>query len=178
MFLSRFSYVDRSEPNTGPAIDSLLRNAKSTAQDSEAIHPLFSANRWFLAQKVREDLSRGVHVIADRYSFSGIAYALAKGLDKSWVCAPELCLPKPDVALFFDIAPAVAATRGGYGNEVLERTTFQHAVYGHMKRIFNESYCQVRRLTNSFALLMYDFRTLMPAKPSSKCTRASPRKSR
>ncbi|KAH7715056.1 Protein R53.2 [Aphelenchoides avenae] len=126
----------------GPAIGNFLRNAETADQDSEAIHLLFSANRWFLAQKVREDLARGVHVIADRYSFSGIAYSLAKGLDKTWVCAPELCLPRPDVVLFFDIGPAAAATRDGYGNEVLERTAFQHAVYDHMKGILNESYCQ------------------------------------
>lgn len=141
-----FAILDRSEPKTGQVIDTFLREAKSVDEDREVIHLLFSTNRWILAKQIREDLARGVNLIVDRYSFSGVAYSLAKGLDKSWVCTPEVGLPRPDVVLFFDIDSTVTATRGGFGDEVLERSDFQKNVYDHMKGIYNESYWQVRHL--------------------------------
>lgn len=128
---------------TGQAMHFFLQHAKSPFENREAIHLLFSANRWAVAEKMRTDLATGISVIADRYSFSGVAYSQAKGLDKAWSRSPEVGLPKPDIVLFFDVDPLVAAARRGYGDEAFEKTDFQTRVYGRMKEIFVQPYSQV-----------------------------------
>lgn len=61
-------------------------------ESREVMHLLFSANRWAVAAKMREELDAGIDLILDRYSFSGIAYSMAKGIEKQWACAPEVGL--------------------------------------------------------------------------------------
>jgi dTMP kinase len=133
-------FPDRSEPLTGSAIDNYLRNASCINQTKEAIHLLFSANRWLLRQKIEELLKEGTNVIVDRYSFSGITYTLSKGVSKQFACPPELGLIRPDAVLYFDVDPAVTAKRGGFGDEVLERADFQQKVRENMKMFENQSY--------------------------------------
>lgn len=135
--------------NTGPAINTFLREAKEFNKNSEAMHLLFSANRWFLAKEMLENLAAGTNIVADRYSFSGIAYSLAKGLDKTWVCMPEIGLPKPDVVLFLDAEPTITAMRDGFGDEAFEQSDFQNSVYWHMKEIFNDAFWQVQTFVYS-----------------------------
>ncbi|KAI6242940.1 DTMP kinase [Aphelenchoides fujianensis] len=71
-------YPDRSEPETGPKINEFLKNARSPYEQALYIHGLFSENRRILDSKLRRDLEAGMTVIADRYSFSGVAYSAAK----------------------------------------------------------------------------------------------------
>jgi dTMP kinase len=67
----------------------------STQQDDHSIHLLFSANRWEAISGIRESINNGVHVVVDRYSFSGAVYSAAKAnpdLDLQWGmfnCAPN-----------------------------------------------------------------------------------------
>lgn len=96
--------------------------------DDRAIHLLFSANRWELASTITTHLAQGTTVLADRYSFSGIAYSVRKGLSYEWCRAPEIGLPAPDLTLFLDVSPEVAATRGGYGQERYEKEEVQKGV--------------------------------------------------
>ncbi|KAG2749891.1 thymidylate kinase [Suillus brevipes Sb2] len=96
--------------------------------DDRAIHLLFSANRWELASTITAHLAQGTTVLADRYSFSGIAYSVRKGLSYEWCRAPEIGLPAPDLTLFLDVSPEVAATRGGYGQERYEKEEVQKGV--------------------------------------------------
>lgn len=154
-------------------INSYLHEAKSVEEDAEAIHLLFSSNRWFLAKTIRDDLAQGVILVVDRYSFSGIAYSLAKGLDKSWVCAPELGLPKPDIVLFLDIDSTITSMRSGFGDEALDKIDFQQNVYQHMKALCNESYWQVRYLT-AFHYYNSILRRSTLMKQSKMCTKVSP----
>lgn len=78
-------------------IDNFLRNAKNVEDSREVIHLLFAANRWALASAMREELMAGKTLIVDRYSYSGVAYSLSKGMDTKWAAQPEVGLPKPDV---------------------------------------------------------------------------------
>ncbi|CAK5097431.1 unnamed protein product [Meloidogyne enterolobii] len=112
-------FPDREEPTTGPAINKFLKNAKNLNENSEAIHLLFSANRWLLNSKMREELLSGRNLIVDRYS--GIAYSMAKGINKCWACQPEVGLIRPDLVLFFDVSPENTSKRGGFGEEIMER---------------------------------------------------------
>lgn len=62
-------------------------------------------------------LNDGVTLIVDRYSFSGVAFSAAKGLDFDWCKAPEKGLLKPDLVLFLQLSTAAIEKRGGFGDE-------------------------------------------------------------
>lgn len=81
----------------GSVIDNFLRKAENFKDLREVIHLLFSANRWALADKICQELKNGTSFVVDRYSYSGITYSLAKGLNPLWTCQPEVGLPKPDL---------------------------------------------------------------------------------
>ncbi|KAG1776658.1 thymidylate kinase [Suillus placidus] len=110
----------------GKMIDAYLRSESEL--DDHAIHLLFSANRWELASTITAHLAQGTIVLADRYAFSGIAFSARKGLPYEWCRAPEVGLPAPDLTLFFNISPEVAAARGGYGLERYEKEEVQKGV--------------------------------------------------
>ncbi|KAG6902492.1 hypothetical protein C0995_016069 [Termitomyces sp. Mi166 len=116
-------------------IDSYLKSQSEL--DDRAIHLLFSANRWELASTI-ELLASGTAVICDRYAFSGIAFSASKGLPYEWCRAPEVSLPAPDLALFLDITPEAAKSRGGYGEERYEKEEMQRKVGEIFKRIEKE----------------------------------------
>jgi dTMP kinase len=113
----------------GALINSYLSSA--TELPDEAIHLLFSANRWEVVPKLLEDLNSGIDVICDRYLYSGVAYSAAKGLPFSWCQGPDRLLPKPDLVLFLSVSPAVAAQRGDFGMERYEKVEFQAKVKQH-----------------------------------------------
>ncbi|KAK4058852.1 Thymidylate kinase [Microbotryomycetes sp. JL221] len=125
-------FPDRTT-STGKMIDSYL--AQKSDLDDQAIHLLFSANRWERAQGILRDLEQGTTVICDRYAFSGIAFSAIKGLSYEWCRSPDIGLPAPDLTLFLDLSPEVAAQRGGYGAERYETETVQLAVRKMFKRI-------------------------------------------
>ncbi|OAX39853.1 thymidylate kinase [Rhizopogon vinicolor AM-OR11-026] len=116
----------------GKMIDAYLRSESDL--DDHAIHLLFSANRWELASTITAYLTQGTTVLADRYAFSGIAFTARKGLSYEWCRAPEVGLPAPDLTLFLNISPEVAAARGGYGLERYEREDVQTDV----RRVFDK----------------------------------------
>ena len=64
------------------------------------IHLLFTINRWELKQKIIDSLMEGKHLILDRYSYSGVAYTAAKGIDFNWAMVTEQGLPKPDIVIY------------------------------------------------------------------------------
>lgn len=61
---------------TGKLITEYLMN--KTEISDEAIHLLFSANRWELCKKMERMLNDGITLIVDRYAFSGVAFSAAK----------------------------------------------------------------------------------------------------
>lgn len=110
-------------------IDSYLRG--QAQQDDHAIHLLFSANRWEAAEQIKADISKGISVIVDRYSYSGAVYSAAKenpNLSLEWAWQPEVGLPRPDICLFLGISPKEAAKRGGFGLERYETDAMQMRV--------------------------------------------------
>ena len=92
--------------------------------DDRTIHFLFSANRWekrfqktaMLGKSILK-LKVGTSLIVDHYSYSGVAFSAAKGLDLSWCKAPKVELPTLDLVLYMDKTPEIAAERGDYGGE-------------------------------------------------------------
>lgn len=120
----------------GKMIDSYLKSHADL--DDNAIHLLFSANRWELASQIEADLKLGTILICDRYAYSGIAFSAAKGLSFEWCLSPDIGLPAPDLVLFFDISPEVAQDRGGYGDERYEKKEMQSKVRGVFAKIGRE----------------------------------------
>ncbi|KAF8390597.1 hypothetical protein HHK36_025124 [Tetracentron sinense] len=131
----------------GEMISSYLANKSQL--DDRTIHLLFSANRWEKRSLMETKLRSGTTLIVDRYSYSGVAFSSAKGLDIEWckvktclscykheisfVQAPEMGLLAPDLVVYLDIPPEKAAERGGYGGERYEQLEFQRKVAEHYK---------------------------------------------
>lgn len=111
----------------GKMINAHLTNSNPNLS-VQAIHLLFSANRWELSSQLERLVSDGKIVIVDRYSYSGTAFSSAKGLDLKWCQAPDVGLPEPDKVIFLDVDEATAADRGGYGEEIYETQSMQRRV--------------------------------------------------
>ncbi|KAJ2571024.1 Thymidylate kinase [Coemansia sp. RSA 1813] len=107
----------------GKMIDGYL--TQKTKLSDEAIHLLFSANRWEVMDQMRADLESGTTLVVDRYAFSGVAFSAAKRLNLKWCKAPDVGLIAPDRVFFLDIHPDDAAKRAGYGEEIYEKREMQ-----------------------------------------------------
>lgn len=125
----------------GKVIDSYLSSTNGEDDlDDRAIHLLFSANRWEVAQKIKELLLRGVTVIMDRYAHSGAAYTMAKGgFSLEWCCACDRGLPEPDQIFYLDVPVDVAEARGDFGKERYEQSAFQRRVYRAYQDVMERS---------------------------------------
>ncbi|XP_063381097.1 thymidylate kinase [Cydia fagiglandana] len=95
---------------------------------TEAIHLLFSANRWERAGEIIKTLEEGTSIIVDRYCYSGVAFSAAKGLDINFCKAPDMGLPKPDQVFFLTMPIESIEQRNGFGNERYEVLSFQKKV--------------------------------------------------
>ena len=65
-------YPDRST-QIGGILDKFLKREIELNQQAAAM--LFTANRWESVRKMIHSLNKGVNIILDRYSYSGISYA-------------------------------------------------------------------------------------------------------
>ncbi|KAH8969909.1 hypothetical protein BDL97_02G058600 [Sphagnum fallax] len=91
--------------------------------DDASIHLLLckSLGKTYYGRALMEAKLRvGATLVVDRYSYSGVAFSAAKGLDLNWCKAREAGLLAPDLVLYLDIPAEVAAERGGYGGECYE----------------------------------------------------------
>lgn len=119
------NFPDR-KTDLGEVINSYLTSKNDLS--NEAIHLLFSANRWEKVNYIKEKLLNGVTVIVDRYCYSGVAYSAAKGLDLSWCKSPDAGLPQPDKVFFFTLPLEHVQQRSGFGSERYEVPEFQKKV--------------------------------------------------
>ncbi|THU46625.1 hypothetical protein C4D60_Mb09t06900 [Musa balbisiana] len=130
-------FPDRST-STGQMISAYLANESQL--DDRAIHLLFSANRWEKRSLMESKVMSGTSLIIDRYSYSGVAFSAAKGLDVEWCKAPEVGLIAPDLVIYLDISAEKAAERGGYGTERYEQLEFQKKVAEHYQTLHDASW--------------------------------------
>ncbi|KAL2505325.1 P-loop containing nucleoside triphosphate hydrolase superfamily protein [Abeliophyllum distichum] len=130
-------FPDRTT-NVGQMISSYLANKSHL--DDHTVHLLFSANRWEKRSLMESKLKSGTTLIIDRYSYSGVAFSSAKGLDMEWCKAPEVGLLAPDLVLYLEISPEKAAERGGYGEERYEQLEFQEKVSQSYKTLSESSW--------------------------------------
>uniref|UniRef100_A0A182WMH5 Thymidylate kinase n=1 Tax=Anopheles minimus TaxID=112268 RepID=A0A182WMH5_9DIPT len=120
-----------------------LINGYLTRKDDftdEGIHLLFTLNRWERMKEMVKLLESGVNLIVDRYSFSGVAFSSAKGLDMEWCKAPESGLLKPDLVILLTLSMEALARRGGFGDERYEVPTFQRKVIEKYSMLKDDRY--------------------------------------
>ncbi|EIJ89314.1 dTMP kinase [Nematocida parisii] len=118
---------------TGKLISEILSGHR--AFPKEVTHLLFSANRW--EDKELLELSDYNVILCDRYVLSGQSYSIANGIPKEFAFASDKGIKLPDLTLFLDVSPEIAATREGYGEEVYEKKEFQQKVYTTMKDLLH-----------------------------------------
>lgn len=108
------NFPDRTT-ECGKLINAYLTKKQDFAD--EAIHLLFTVNRWEAIKKMEHLLRDGVTLIVDRYSYSGVAFSTAKGLDFDWCKNAERGLLKPDLVLMLNMSALAISRRGGFGDE-------------------------------------------------------------
>jgi dTMP kinase len=108
--------------------------------NNEVIHLLYSANRWEKKSNMLETLNSGVNIILDRYYHSGIAYTMAKGVDREWAVTADKGLIAPDLMIFLDVSREEAERRKGFGEERFEVVEFQNKVRMAYDQLRNESW--------------------------------------
>ncbi|KAF3206735.1 Thymidylate kinase [Orbilia oligospora] len=133
-------FPDRTTP-IGTMINSYLTSTSNL--DDQAIHLLFSANRWEARDHLLSSLNSGTTLLLDRYIYSGIVFSAAKPptpvqnpnpLSISWCKSPDIGLPRPDIIIFLNISQEDAEKRAGFGDERYEKRELQDKV----RRLFEE----------------------------------------
>lgn len=121
-------------PNRNTPIGRMLSEfLLGSDMDDRVAHLLFSANRWEVCGELKSKLDSGVHVILDRYKYSGTVFSVARGVDtEEWCSAPDRGLPEPDVVLLFNNNDDSNMSREDFGEERLET----HAIQTAAKQLF------------------------------------------
>lgn len=111
---------------TGKFIRQVLSGKESLSP--EALHLMFSADRYQAKTKLLEMIAQNSVVILDRYYYSGLAYSLARGLDYGWCLNVDSNLPVPTCVIYLDLDPRIAAKRSNYGDDFEDNIEFQTKV--------------------------------------------------
>jgi dTMP kinase len=125
------------EPSDGP-IGRLLRemligqHALPTGAISQSTFGLlFAADRLdHLQREVEPQLSAGVTVVSDRWYHSSMAYQ-GTDADRSWIAQLNARARRPDLTIFLQVRPEIAAQRrmaAGRGRELFDDLQMQQAV--------------------------------------------------
>ncbi len=79
-------FPNRDTP-IGRMIDNYLKSNKDSKEDlnDQAVHLLFSANRWEAIEDIKKKILNGKIIIVDRYVYSGVAYSAAKVRNKTFL---------------------------------------------------------------------------------------------
>jgi len=125
------------EPSDGP-IGRLIREMltghhaipdQSIGQSTFGL--LFAADRLdHLQREVEPQLAAGTLVISDRWYHSSLAYQ-GTGADRDWITALNARARRPDLTIFLEVRPEVAAQRrvaAGRVQELFEDLRMQHEV--------------------------------------------------
>ena len=112
-----------SFPDYGTSIGEEIARALQGEREygSDVMQLLFVANRHERREAIREWVEGGLILLCDRYRASSIAYGEALGLDAGWLEDIQRYLPRADLTIFIDIAPATAAKRKSQGRDRYER---------------------------------------------------------
>jgi dTMP kinase len=107
---------------TTPAGNQIRRYLNGlTSYPAEAIHMLYSLNRWENKDKILRLASKHEFIIADRYTPSNLAYGTTRGLDQKWLSQLDKGLPTPNIVIVLDTPTPTSFARKTRGRDVHER---------------------------------------------------------
>jgi dTMP kinase len=143
------------EPSDGP-IGQLIRQmltgnhaieGQSIAQSTFGL--LFAADRLdHLQREVDVQIAAGATVVSDRYYHSSLAYQ-GTGADRDWITLLNARARKPDLTIFLQVRPEVAAARrmsAGRVQELFEDMRMQEEVAAGYKATLSELSAQGERI--------------------------------
>jgi dTMP kinase len=143
------------EPSDGP-IGRLIREmlvgqhaipGQSIAQSTFGL--LFAADRMdHLQREVEVQLAAGATVVSDRWYHSSLAYQ-GTGADRDWIATLNARARRPDLTIFLEVRPEVAAQRrvaAGRVQELFEDIRMQEAVAAGYRATISELTAQGERI--------------------------------
>lgn len=89
--------VYQEEP-TGSFINEVLRKGKRISD--EELQMWYVLNRYQFEPRLKDMLSRGTYVIAEDYIGTGIAWGMARGIEKSWLIELNKFLIPSDIEIY------------------------------------------------------------------------------
>lgn len=137
----KFMNFPNRSTETGAMLDAYLK--KKDNLNNEGVHLLFAVNRWEARNEMEKLLKAGKTIICDRYSYSGVAYSTAKGLDFEWCKVAEKGLIKPDLVVYLTLSEETMAKRGGFGDERFDSTEMQKKVNKAFERMIEKPLWQI-----------------------------------
>ena len=123
----------------GQIINQYLKNEIELTD--QAVHLLFSANRWEAEKHILDTLNSGKNIIIDRYAYSGVAFTASKNIknmDLNWCKNSDIGLPKPDKVFYLTLDETDMKNRGDFGAERYEKTDFQKKVAENFRILSGE----------------------------------------
>jgi dTMP kinase len=87
----------------------------------QALHMLYSLNRWENQTVLGNLLEKADFVIADRYTPSNLAYGVARGLELDWLLGLDKGLPASDLVIVLDVPTHSSFARKAKNRDVHER---------------------------------------------------------
>jgi thymidylate kinase len=87
---------------SGPTLNDYLRNSNPynlTAREAQLVYCL---NRTQYQETIKEKLEKGINIIAEDYTGTGIAWGLGAGVDQDFLEKINSHLIKEDIAILFD----------------------------------------------------------------------------
>ncbi|MFN0247297.1 MAG: dTMP kinase [Kofleriaceae bacterium] len=110
---------------------------------------LFAADRLdHLQREIEPHLARGAIVVSDRYYHSSLAYQ-GTGADRDWITMLNARAKKPNLTIFLQVRPEVAAARraaAGRVQELFEDMRMQEEVAAGYKATLSELAAQGERI--------------------------------
>lgn len=142
------------EPSDGP-IGKLIRemltggHAMPTAISQGTFGLLFAADRLdHMQREVEPKLAAGITVVSDRWYHSSLAYQ-GTGADRDWISTLNARARKPDLTIFLQVRPHVAAERrlhAGRVQELFEDLRMQEEVAAGYKATIADLLAQDERI--------------------------------
>jgi len=143
------------EPSDGP-IGLLIRQMLTGAHaiEGQSISQstfglLFAADRVdHLQREIEPQLAAGATVVSDRYYHSSLAYQ-GTGADRDWIATLNARARRPDLTIFLQVRPEVAAARrvaAGRVQELFEDLRMQEEVAAGYKATLSELQSQGERI--------------------------------
>lgn len=86
---------------TGPFINNVLRGGEQKIKEDE-LQLWFVLNRYQFEPQIKQWMSEGYVVVAEDYTYTGVAWGVAKGLSEEWLLEVNKYLMKEDFALMME----------------------------------------------------------------------------